>query len=294
MEKKEFVCKFCNKKFPSGKSLGGHIRIHSPRSSLDLTGKHNNNKKRLVDEREITPPLKQEQQQQCRVCSKRFCSLKALANHMDCHNYAATSSSSGPPTMMIKRSKKQHSNSDESFSIVSSSETVQGAKDLMFLHLGRKDYNFAVDSPVPESSENISELSSGELLTKDKVAAVADDDNSDDGSSDDDYFMNGPKKSVSVGGSLRNTGFNSFSYGDELRKSPAVKRASGANKTSRGRHVCPICFKVYRSGQALGGHKRSHTSTTIANQEERIKHKAAADMQFDLNLPAEEDSDDEE
>ena len=27
-QKKKFVCKFCNKRFPCGKSLGGHIRTH--------------------------------------------------------------------------------------------------------------------------------------------------------------------------------------------------------------------------------------------------------------------------
>ncbi|WZZ58843.1 hypothetical protein YC2023_058950 [Brassica napus] len=316
---KEFVCKFCNKKFPSGKSLGGHIRIHSPRSSVhsdSFIGKNNNSKKRLVDQR-------------------------ALASHMDCHNYegkkmgtqsaSETTTSSGPT--MIKRSKKQ--SSSESFSTVSWSSDPgidQGSKDLMFLHLGRKDYNF--NSLVPESSENNSEIletktSSGELLkTPHKVAVV---DDSDDGSSDSDYFMNGPKKSdsdVSVGGSLRNTGFgsgfNSFKNGDDLGvkeggskhelgkskrvspfyesdssadtnnkfhrssdvKSPMVKKASGGVKNSKG-HECPICFKVYSSGQALGGHKRSHT---IANQAQRAKRKAA-DMQFDLNLPA-EDTDD--
>ncbi|KAL0695381.1 hypothetical protein Bca4012_062561 [Brassica carinata] len=347
---KEFVCKYCNKKFPSGKSLGGHIRIHSPRSSLDFRGKqnnnNNNNKKRLVDQREIKP-LKQQQQQQCRACGKSFCSMKALANHMDCHegekmvmdtqSASETTTSSGPT--MIKRSKKLHSNS-ESFSGASSSSDsgiVQGAKDLMFYHLGRKGYNLAVNSMVDESSENNSEIletksSSGELLLK-KTDQVAVDD-SDNGSSDSDYFMNGPKKSdsdISLGASLRNTGvgsgLNSFSYGDELRnkegglkqelgkskrvlpfyesdsyadrnskihessdsKSPMVKKASGANKNSKG-HKCPICFKVYSSGQALGGHKRSHT--TIANQEQRIKHKAD-DMQLDLNLPGQDDDDDE-
>ncbi|CAN6887820.1 hypothetical protein Bca4012_071620 [Brassica carinata] len=314
---KEFVCKFCNKKFPSGKSLGGHIRIHSPQSSVhsdSFIGKNNNSKKRLVDQR-------------------------ALASHMDCHNYEGkkmgtqsasetTTTSSGPT--MIKRSKK-HSSS-ESFSTVSWSSDPgidQGSKDLMFLHLGRKDYNF--NSLVPESSENNSEIletktSSGELLkTPAKVSVV------DDSSSDSDYFMNGPKKSdsdVSVGGSLRNTGFgsgfNSFKNGDDLGvkeggskhelgkskrvspfyesdssadtnskfhrssdgKSPMAKKASGGVKNSKG-HECPICFKVYSSGQALGGHKRSHT---IANQAQRAKRKAA-DMQFDLNLPA-EDTDD--
>ncbi|KAJ4850956.1 hypothetical protein Tsubulata_011539 [Turnera subulata] len=34
-QKKNFVCKFCNKRYPCGKSLGGHIRIHLNGSSTD-------------------------------------------------------------------------------------------------------------------------------------------------------------------------------------------------------------------------------------------------------------------
>uniref|UniRef100_A0A7N0VG98 C2H2-type domain-containing protein n=1 Tax=Kalanchoe fedtschenkoi TaxID=63787 RepID=A0A7N0VG98_KALFE len=50
-------------------------------------------------------------------------------------------------------------------------------------------------------------------------------------------------------------------------------------------HECPVCYKVYKSGQALGGHKRSHlfssTSTAAA-------HSSDADNVWliDLNLPA--------
>ncbi|EOA39182.1 hypothetical protein CARUB_v10012148mg [Capsella rubella] len=71
-------------------------------------------------------------------------------------------------------------------------------------------------------------------------------------------------------------------------KSPMVKKAStGAKKKSKG-HECPICFRVFKSGQALGGHKRSHF---IGNQEHRtlvIQHQVAHEMHtlIDLNLPA--------
>ncbi|KAI4319158.1 hypothetical protein MLD38_032791 [Melastoma candidum] len=45
------------------------------------------------------------------------------------------------------------------------------------------------------------------------------------------------------------------------------------------KHECPVCLKVFPSGQALGGHKRSHIqqgSSTIPNARDA----------FDLNLPA--------
>ncbi|KAH6807740.1 hypothetical protein C2S51_028848 [Perilla frutescens var. frutescens] len=64
-------------------------------------------------------------------------------------------------------------------------------------------------------------------------------------------------------------------------------------------HHCPICFKIFPSGQALGGHKRSHMITDHANNtthpslttERRIPQIRGF---IDLNLPAplEEDCND--
>ncbi|XP_071714557.1 zinc finger protein ZAT9-like [Rutidosis leptorrhynchoides] len=63
-------------------------------------------------------------------------------------------------------------------------------------------------------------------------------------------------------------------------------------KKNKG-HECPICFRMFKSGQALGGHKRSHF---LNGSVDRINHFAAIeddepiynDM-IDLNLPAPED-----
>ena len=61
-------------------------------------------------------------------------------------------------------------------------------------------------------------------------------------------------------------------------------------KKSKG-HECPICFRMFKSGQALGGHKRSHfvggreaNSTTLTRQEPAPEAEIA--VLFDLNLPA--------
>ncbi|XP_010259244.1 PREDICTED: uncharacterized protein LOC104598750 [Nelumbo nucifera] len=71
--------------------------------------------------------------------------------------------------------------------------------------------------------------------------------------------------------------------------------ASSGPKKSKG-HECPICFKVFSSGQALGGHKRSHL---IGGSEARGNQTIVIQQQLpeirdllDLNLPApiEEDS----
>ncbi|KAL3513091.1 hypothetical protein ACH5RR_025808 [Cinchona calisaya] len=54
-------------------------------------------------------------------------------------------------------------------------------------------------------------------------------------------------------------------------------------------HECPICFKVFPSGQALGGHKRSHLiAEAKSNQSIIIDQKHIPEIRdfLDLNLPA--------
>ncbi|XP_071722543.1 uncharacterized protein [Rutidosis leptorrhynchoides] len=71
----------------------------------------------------------------------------------------------------------------------------------------------------------------------------------------------------------------------------AKKRLGGGSKKSKG-HECPICFRMFKSGQALGGHKRSHFMATSADNETVvINHKIPS--LIDLNLPAPDDDDEE-
>ncbi|KAA8541008.1 hypothetical protein F0562_024854 [Nyssa sinensis] len=61
------------------------------------------------------------------------------------------------------------------------------------------------------------------------------------------------------------------------------------SKKSKG-HECPICFKVFSSGQALGGHKRSHLigGAEARNNQTIAVQKPIPEIRdlLDLNLPA--------
>lgn len=73
-------------------------------------------------------------------------------------------------------------------------------------------------------------------------------------------------------------------------------------------HECPVCFRVFASGQALGGHKRTHVigstatatatatvtiaAATNATTEARSSAKLGDSTLIDLNLPAPMDDDD--
>ncbi|EPS71098.1 hypothetical protein M569_03665 [Genlisea aurea] len=76
----------------------------------------------------------------------------------------------------------------------------------------------------------------------------------------------------------------------------AMYEKKNKGKKSKLPHVCPFCDRVFKNGQALGGHKRSHF---IGNH--RIKpvvttkkdKKQPSDM-LDLNLPAPEEDEEED
>ncbi|PHU24020.1 hypothetical protein BC332_09127 [Capsicum chinense] len=67
----------------------------------------------------------------------------------------------------------------------------------------------------------------------------------------------------------------------------------GSKKQQLKMHECPICFKIFPSGQALGGHKRSHLIAEAKrnnnNNDQSVEvHKPVPEIRnfLDLNLPA--------
>lgn len=116
-QKKKFVCKFCNRKFQCGKSLGGHIRTHmnenhstreevKARVSILKFSPFNGVKKPQKDSgsevggqsgyglrenpkktwRFVDSSSTLRQEKVCKECGKGFQSLKALCGHMACHS----------------------------------------------------------------------------------------------------------------------------------------------------------------------------------------------------------------
>nr|BAA21928.1 ZPT4-4 [Petunia x hybrida] len=111
------LCKFCNKSFPCGRSLGGHMRTHlinisafddhknekytkKKLPSIEATSskfadyglKENHKKTAKFVESSEEDTLLQNQNKVCKECGKRFQSWKALFGHMKCHSDKIVSS----------------------------------------------------------------------------------------------------------------------------------------------------------------------------------------------------------
>ncbi|KAJ9171233.1 hypothetical protein P3X46_014624 [Hevea brasiliensis] len=82
-----------------------------------------------------------------------------------------------------------------------------------------------------------------------------------------------------------------YTPGKELKLEP--ENAGNSTSTAEKKvHECPYCFRVFSSGQALGGHKRTHIiglATTPARSSSKIEDNMNL---IDLNLPAPIDVDD--
>lgn len=88
--------------------------------------------------------------------------------------------------------------------------------------------------------------------------------------------------------SRHDSGENSLEGDFAPNRKPKYDKKMKAKK-SKG-HECPICFRMFKSGQALGGHKRSHFLNGSINHYAAMEHEApsCSDM-IDLNLPAPEE-----
>ncbi|GAA0148430.1 C2H2 zinc finger transcription factor [Lithospermum erythrorhizon] len=79
------------------------------------------------------------------------------------------------------------------------------------------------------------------------------------------------------------------------------KSEKKVNKSKKQKgHVCPFCPRIFKSGQALGGHKRSHFLVSAGGGNEEPRNDQSPEIEkpevhdlFDLNLPASVEDDDE-
>ncbi|XP_020573177.1 zinc finger protein ZAT9-like [Phalaenopsis equestris] len=286
-------CKICRKIFSSGRSLGGHMRFHI--HSLSSGAQE---KEKLEESRDqeglgfgyaFRKNLKQtfrlsdfvgedlaRSSKRCRECGKEFPSWKSLFGHMRCHSEKTSNSRS----FEEEGSWVQEKNSHESFSKENESvprrkcgskqaspasmagcEPEEQAGAIILMMLSRD---------IGSCSDKISEEDSGDDLKRRLIL---------------NSLVLEKKGAMALGGHrashkrIRICCRESPSFDTEA----SIKNLGLAYQKSRI-HECDFCGKTFLSGQALGGHKRSHLVSNIGSEVGGVGTKKFVVQQFSETL----------
>ncbi|XP_047978465.1 zinc finger protein ZAT9-like [Salvia hispanica] len=288
-------CRECGKEFASLRALSGHMRCHSIKNKKEVHS--------------------------CKECGRGFDSMRAMFGHMKSHSTKRVMMKMPKPSVVKsgdfcpirrKRSRIRYkgtvnplscSGVDVSHCGVSDlEEAEEAARCLVMLSRGVGSF-FKFDSNAEDSDDdsayfggvvasyvekNVSEFEDEEMLRVEKgmkVDLVCDDEflehgiGSSNGSDDDDEscFENENLELIEV--------FEEKKHSDSrllLCADSKHDRCGGEMESSKGKErECPICFKVFASGQALGGHKRAHYNGVVESKNREM---------LDLNFPVPADS----
>ncbi|KAG7037136.1 Zinc finger protein ZAT9, partial [Cucurbita argyrosperma subsp. argyrosperma] len=350
------LCKLCNRSFPCGRSLGGHMRSHLIESQAE-TGE-NLKKMKLVDKflgagvsdgyslrknPKKTCRLAEfsAEDRFCRECGKSFQSWKALFGHMKCHSIETERVSSNlefeghsddDHGNRSRRKTRYMAAETDSSSVSDHNDQEQEEVALCLMMLSRDVggfYSTTAESLLPKThfpkvvqaipsvcmgskmvklKEFHSRMDSGylkfERTTSEFSAYIVkmNKNNEKYGSSSNNQTELNPPQFMSSRFNSDQRKLQELSNGELSKPTPTVYEMEnqqepeihmGYEKKNRKHHQCSICFRIFSSGQALGGHKRSHL---ISGSEPRNKmpqqttpiRKPEPELRdyLDLNLPA--------
>ncbi|CAI9261354.1 unnamed protein product [Lactuca saligna] len=368
-ESMKHMCKYCNKSFPCGRSLGGHMRSHV----ISSTDHHHHHHQ--VGNKTCSTVL----DKLCKECGKGFQSWKALFGHMKCHSIKllnnknkniaslnrdswisySDNENSDAKNRQIKRSRNRRNKSNNaSTSMVSEIQQepeTDVAISLMMLSRDLGKWGNELESTDQYNSSVLVNLSKDLIGNGSKMKKLAE--------TQVGFDFLGRSEVGSIKHDKLDSGFGEFEDSSKRKfecvacnKSFHSYQALGGHKASHsklkgdfdskiqnenkpvldhdqtikgfdpktskghqelssfdlgvgclkkkkvvlGAHECPICLKMFSSGQALGGHKRSHLiSEAKMNKEntnviKKRNHLFCETRGFlDLNMPPEDEEEEE-
>ncbi|KAK4346434.1 hypothetical protein RND71_032773 [Anisodus tanguticus] len=320
--KKTNLCKECGKEFPSMKALAGHLRTHSKKGTekshiCEKCGKGFASMRALFGHMKVHSKRSRvvEFDDQDSELSKQSLSdfdtvIRPIRKKRSKIKYNANPSFSGL-------------NNESCSSISEVDEMLEAARCLMMLSLGVRDWDEYISITENSRAENVIldsetfpcangifggyeknyEFSDRLMLINTEVTKVC--------YSTEVQFENDPSASVVMGDfsflnscSIKNAGVETNILASDMVNSQlegiadspvelgtigVIKKSTEPIKSSKD-HKWPICFKVFPSGQSLGGDKRAHyTGFTESKTKETMVKKlvelADNHKSFDLNNP---------
>ncbi|XP_058085916.1 zinc finger protein ZAT9-like [Magnolia sinica] len=314
MEKR--TCKLCSKTFSNGRALGGHMRSHmtilspspppkpqsqpSPSSSSSSSSSEEEGNE-AEEAKALSYGLRENPQKSFRIVDPEF-SFAFDAGSVVQDRESETESSKHPSRWRSKRTRRQAESKPElelePVSSVSDTTTEEDVA-LCLMMLSRDIWMKDSIKALPESEEEEEDEEEDE-----------DEDEEDYSAPELKFYPKGRSKyqcgtckkvfrSYQALGGHRasHKKIKAFTTAATPPATSAMRIQERESATvSAGRaddrrvHQCPVCFRVFGSGQALGGHKRSHLSaSTSAAATAATKFN---DNMIDLNLPAPVEDDD--
>ncbi|CAL5398073.1 unnamed protein product [Camellia sinensis] len=339
MEKQR--CKLCFKSFVNGRALGGHMRSHMmnlyvpPKPEQQQQQQHNDDEddRRLGEEAESTPSSSSEEEENeekgllsyglrenpkksIRLVDPEFSFAGSSVVLQD--RESETESSKNPTRRRSKRIRRSGIPDPDRHHCHNQTSKEPESKKPKSGQPGKPE------SPVSSISETSPEEGLAYcllMLSRDKWVLrneEKDEDEDEQTEYDSDEFKKQSNKTrirgkykcetchrvfrsyQALGGHRASHKKNrAHNNGGSIREPPLETEV---RVTEEKVHECPICYRVFASGQALGGHKRSHvigsssstiitttTSTVVATKP--VKSKLGSEKLIDLNLPAPIDED---
>ncbi|XP_010512387.1 PREDICTED: zinc finger protein ZAT9-like [Camelina sativa] len=308
-----YKCRYCFKSFANGRALGGHMRSHMPSLHVD-------------DEQEKPSQLSYETTESDVSSS----SAKEKRNGNDDPKFASTSS-----LLLLEDDDDDESETESSRNVINltrkrSKRTrkldsfATKKKKVKTSQLGYKEsdpeppHSSASDTTTEEDLAFCLMMLSRDKWKKNKSSSnnkevVKEIETDEDESEGYNNRLSKMNRTTTTKGRYKcetcGKVFKSYQALGGHRASHKKNRVS--NKTEQQRnetehdnvvvsvvaasaekriHECPICFRVFASGQALGGHKRSHGIGNLSvNHHHHHQHQALESVKqrmIDLNLPA--------
>ncbi|KAL3537039.1 hypothetical protein ACH5RR_000405 [Cinchona calisaya] len=327
-------CKLCFRSFVNGKALGGHMRSHMMNLYSSFKAKKKEEFKEEEEISESTPSSEEEEEENEESgdhhkglveLDQEFCSNSVVVQDRESET---EESSKNPICRRSKRAKKSR---------ISDSTTLESIADYnksISMKEPEKQCRFStefVETELPVSS--ISDTTPEEdvayclmMLSRDKWKKEEDSKNKNC------YDLGVVKKLTKNRRTSRgkyrcedcNKVFRSYqALGGHRASHKRIKalisnystEEPGVGKMETGEedaiannavfssviveekkmHECPVCYRVFSSGQALGGHKRSHVmGAAAAATPAKSFSSRIGETLIDLNLPAPIDDDDDD
>ncbi|PHT91934.1 hypothetical protein T459_07047 [Capsicum annuum] len=283
------ICEKCGKGFASMRALFGHMKVHSKRSRVDDQDSELS-KQSLSDFDNICPIRKKRSKIKYKIdVNSSFSGVKESSSAISevdeveeaarCLLMLSVGVRDWDEYISVLENSKNENVILESESSFHCAKGISAADAFTVKHLSHAVFSDSGCVDDYEKNYEIAEFSDELMLVNTEITKVC--------YSTDMQFENDPSSSVVMEDfpslnscPLKNAGVD-FHPETNLLVSEPVKSK---------KHKCPVCFKVFPSGQSLGGHKRAHYTgfTESKTKEPMVKklddladnHKA-----FDLNTP---------